>query len=198
MRDADGVVWSLGRPGFAAAGADDGADFDTVLRRDGVMVAGFRFRDMLRPESRPAVDWLRARGHAVEILSGDKEEKVMAVAAQLGLPAAAVHAGMSPEAKADWVRQRGGRAVPDALPRRWCERHHGLPRGRMFGHADDGSLAAGGKSRFLFHRARARVFAGAFPGRGCPAAGGAGDFRIRRGLQSRARWRFVWPARCIL
>jgi Cu2+-exporting ATPase len=104
MSDPAGICWSLGRPGFGASGnAANPDDYDTVLRRDGQLVAGFRFRDMLRPESRPAVAWLRARGFSIDVLSGDKKEKVEAIASQLGLPPASAHANMSPREKADWI-----------------------------------------------------------------------------------------------
>ena len=104
--DAGGVSWSLGRPGFEAADIGAAGDEDdTVFRRDGVKLAGFRFRDTLRPESRMAIDWLRARNLEIAILSGDKPEKVAAVASQLGLPADVVHASMSPQDKADYVQR---------------------------------------------------------------------------------------------
>lgn len=88
--DPTGVTWSLGRPGFVAAdGEETGTgEFDTHFRRDGRLVAGFCFRDSLRPESRQAIDWLRSKGLSIEILSGDRPEKVQAVADQLGLRAA--------------------------------------------------------------------------------------------------------------
>jgi Cu2+-exporting ATPase len=108
--DPTGVTWSLGRPGFAAAGGEpaEAGEFDTHFRREGRLVAGFIFRDTLRPESRHAIDWLRSKGLAIEILSGDRPEKVQSVAEQLGLPAADVHGGMSPEAKAERVRAADG------------------------------------------------------------------------------------------
>jgi Cu2+-exporting ATPase len=102
--DTTGATWSLGRPGFAAAESAESSEFDTHFRRDGHLVAGFCFRDTLRPESRQAIDWLRSKGLAIEILSGDRPEKVQTVAEQLGLPDADVHGGMSPEAKAEHVR----------------------------------------------------------------------------------------------
>lgn len=103
--DAAGTIWSLGRPAFlASAGESDDEGFDTHFRRDGKIVAGFRFRDTLRPESHQAIDWLRSKGMSIEILSGDRKEKVLAIAGQLGLPKADVHGAMSPGAKAERVR----------------------------------------------------------------------------------------------
>jgi Cu2+-exporting ATPase len=99
------AVWTLGRPGWsvqppAAAGAD------AVLARDGEAVAVFSFRDSLRPDTLEEVRGLRAAGIEVAILSGDRSEKVALVAEQLGLaPGAGWQAGLTPEAKADWVRR---------------------------------------------------------------------------------------------
>ncbi|MFT5487373.1 MAG: Cu2+-exporting ATPase, partial [Alphaproteobacteria bacterium] len=45
----------------------------------------FTFADGLRPDSREFVDWLRAEGFAVEILSGDRADAVAAVATALGI-----------------------------------------------------------------------------------------------------------------
>lgn len=45
----------------------------------------FTFADGLRPDSRDFVDWLRAEGFAVEILSGDREDAVAGVATALGI-----------------------------------------------------------------------------------------------------------------
>ncbi len=100
---SDGSRWSLGHPDFEAVEpAPDRAD--SVLRRDGRVVAGFRFRDALRPASREAVGWLRRRGFEIAMLSGDRPEKVAAVAEQLGIPPQRALARLSPEAKRDWVR----------------------------------------------------------------------------------------------
>ena len=101
--DATGVRWSLGRPSFEASPGEDASDFDSVLRRDGRFVAGFRFRDTLRPESVEAVSWLRNEGFDLDMLSGDREEKVEAVAAQLGIEKTRAQARMSPSDKAAWI-----------------------------------------------------------------------------------------------
>ena len=104
LRDAGGACWSLGRPSFEAAGDDDGTEaYDSVLRRDGRFVAGFSFRDALRPESVEALRWLAAHGFACHLLSGDRPDKVAAAARQLGLDPATAHAAMSPADKAEWV-----------------------------------------------------------------------------------------------
>lgn len=57
----------------------------------------FTFADALRPDSREFVDWLRAEGFAVEILSGDREDAVAGVAAALGIDR--YSANMRPDGK---------------------------------------------------------------------------------------------------
>ena len=99
--DAQGQAWTLGRPGWR--GAAPGAD--AVLSRNGERVAGFCFSDQLRSESISEVARLRQRGVDAFILSGDREQKVAATAAQLQLPRDHWFGGMTPEEKADWVMQ---------------------------------------------------------------------------------------------
>ncbi|MEQ1748573.1 MAG: heavy metal translocating P-type ATPase metal-binding domain-containing protein [Prosthecobacter sp.] len=94
--DEAGHEWSLGR--------GDGAD--ALLTRDGVTMAGFRFRDELRGESVDEVHTLQQRGVSVHILSGDREAKVAHIAAQLGLKNEDWQAGLTPEQKAAWVTQQ--------------------------------------------------------------------------------------------
>ena len=90
-----GTVWRLGRPGWAvAAAAEDRSN--VVLSADGRLMCGFSFEDELRAGARHAVDELRARGFAVEILSGDREAAVRALAGRLGVP---FRAEVAPEAK---------------------------------------------------------------------------------------------------
>jgi len=91
--DAAGHAWSLGR----------GADSDACLMRDGVSLAGFRFRDELRGQSVDEVRALRRRGLDIHVLSGDREAKVAHIAAQLNLGQEHWQAGMTPEQKASWV-----------------------------------------------------------------------------------------------
>ncbi|MGV3661436.1 MAG: heavy metal translocating P-type ATPase metal-binding domain-containing protein [Prosthecobacter sp.] len=94
--------WTLGRPGawnITAAG-------DALLACDGQVVASFSFQETLRDESRNEVQRLHLRGLEVHVLSGDRPEKVAAIAQQLGLPADACHASMSPAEKAGWLKAR--------------------------------------------------------------------------------------------
>ena len=99
-----------------AAGASVPADLDafaTTLVADGLSpiyvaldgrVAGVAgIGDALRPDARRTVAALRARGAHVRILSGDHPDVVARVGAELGLPAADVVGGLTPEAKREVV-----------------------------------------------------------------------------------------------
>lgn len=106
-RDASGVLWTLGRPGWdgvATGPADGGADVE--FRRDGAPLARLRLAEELRPDAAAEVARLRDRGLAVFILSGDRREKVDTIAAALGLDPGASLAGLRPEEKAAWVADR--------------------------------------------------------------------------------------------
>ena len=70
-----------------------------LIAQDGAVVAGAALGDPLRPEARAAVEWLRARGHRVGILSGDHPELVRAVGRELGLAPDECRGGLSPEEK---------------------------------------------------------------------------------------------------
>jgi Cu2+-exporting ATPase len=111
-RLADGTVYALGRPGWitpanTSAATTNTTTADVIFTRDGVTLAAFEFQDRLRPATRAAVDALRQAGMRVEMLSGDRHEKVALIAAQLGLPADCWHAGMTPDQKAAMVRGEG-------------------------------------------------------------------------------------------
>jgi Cu2+-exporting ATPase len=98
--DGPPVEWRLGRPSWAA-GQDGACEFDrTVLARDGVPVARFGFRELLRLDAASELAALRAEGHDLHLLSGDAPARVEALARTLGLPADRAHGGLSPEDKA--------------------------------------------------------------------------------------------------
>lgn len=123
--DARGAVWSLGRPDWlvgetagpefpspvamveAATGRRDAqspdADADAVLRCDGVSVAAFRFHEAARPDALEELAEFKCRGFSLDILSGDRPEKVQALAATLGIPADRARARLSPQDKARWI-----------------------------------------------------------------------------------------------
>ncbi|MGB3274132.1 MAG: heavy metal translocating P-type ATPase, partial [Xanthobacteraceae bacterium] len=78
------AIYRLGRAGWALGKPADG-DSGTVLARNGDLLARFDFEDRLRPGAEAAVATLKAQGLAVEILSGDRDAAVRALAEHLGV-----------------------------------------------------------------------------------------------------------------
>ncbi len=93
--EQNGVVWALNR-------SKDGSA-DAVFTRDGAEEASFRFHDALRGESSDEVRLLTQRGLRISILSGDREPKVAAIAAQLGLGRDQWLHSLTPDEKAVWI-----------------------------------------------------------------------------------------------
>ncbi len=96
--------WSLGRIGWqgeTGSGAETGSD----LCRDGQLIARFSFHESLRPGALESVRLLKDRGLSLHILSGDHPDKVAALAEGLGIPAVQAKGGLSPEDKAQAVRE---------------------------------------------------------------------------------------------
>ncbi|MBU1313942.1 MAG: cadmium-translocating P-type ATPase [Alphaproteobacteria bacterium] len=81
----EGIVYRLGRPGWAAPSHVVAADVSVILSRNGEPLASFRFRDRLREGAVEAIADLKARGLAVELLSGDRASAVADLAGRLGL-----------------------------------------------------------------------------------------------------------------
>ncbi len=108
----DASRWTLGRPGWRGKKIDACASSystasqgsDAELARDGVGLACFRFSDSVRPGAREEILALQKRGLATYILSGDRKEKVAAMAAALGVASENAIAGATPFQKAGWVR----------------------------------------------------------------------------------------------
>jgi Cu2+-exporting ATPase len=114
--------WSLGRPGWRKAGSPDPAagvgatlaagdpalqdgGHDTELACDGVVLARFHFADAVRSGAREEIAALHAADFETFILSGDRREKVAAMADALAIPAKNAVAQASPTEKAQWVQQ---------------------------------------------------------------------------------------------
>lgn len=107
LRDARGIVWSLGRPGWRGGmkgGASLEREGDVELCRNGAMLAAFRFEDALRPETQSSFARLRARGFTLTLLSGDRMEKVRRTVGMLGLAKGEWRGEMTPDEKERWVR----------------------------------------------------------------------------------------------
>lgn len=77
----------LGNAGFAggAGRGPDHAGSELWLRRGGKPATCFRFEDTPRPDAKEAIAALKARGFAVELLSGDREPAVRKLANELGI-----------------------------------------------------------------------------------------------------------------
>jgi Cu2+-exporting ATPase len=82
--------------GIEDAGAADGGAELWLTRPDGPPVR-FAFEDPLRADAASVIEDLRARGLALELLSGDRAATVAALAAKLGITA--WHAGCTPVEK---------------------------------------------------------------------------------------------------
>ena len=96
--------WSLGRGGWRDA---RGEWNESVLAHAGVAQACFRFADTARPDARAELQALAQRGFESFILSGDRQEKVSAMAADLGLRTDHARGGLSPADKAVWLETHG-------------------------------------------------------------------------------------------
>lgn len=72
---------------------------------EGHITAVVDVADQIRPDSADAVAELQRRGVSVLMLSGDRPASAHAVAAAVGIPPEAVHAGMKPAGKAAFVQQ---------------------------------------------------------------------------------------------
>ena len=101
--------WSLGRAGWHDAGPPGP---ETVLAHAGMPVARFRFADAVRPEVAAELAELMRRGYGIQILSGDRTEKVRALAIELGLAPSQALGELSPGEKAAWIERH---ARDDAL-----------------------------------------------------------------------------------
>ena len=105
LKTAEGEVWTLGKAGWSGGTADVSADgAGSELRRNGVLVASFQFRESLRPGAEAMLRRLEKSGLSLHILSGDHPDKVRRVAEMLKLPEKQVIGGLNPEEKEARVR----------------------------------------------------------------------------------------------
>jgi Cu+-exporting ATPase len=97
--------------GGAVPPASGDATWSYLATANGAPLAGFAFTDTLRPGTLAAMDRLRARGIALQILSGDRAAAARAVGAQLGITD--VIANATPAQKIEAVRaaQAAGHVV---------------------------------------------------------------------------------------
>jgi len=109
-----GHRWTLGRAGWGAAGSATAAaaELGTELSCDGVARARFHFAEKARLDAREEIAALAKRRLSIQILSGDRREKVDTLAAELGLRPENVQSEFSPHDKAGWIEAHG---ATDAL-----------------------------------------------------------------------------------
>ncbi len=113
-----GVRYRIGSAGFVAqlaggapALAQDADVTAVFLGTDGGWLARFELADGLKADAKRTVDWFRARGCRVILLSGDAPAIARQVGALLGMDEA--HGGMLPHEKMEFVQelQRAGAVV---------------------------------------------------------------------------------------
>jgi P-type Cu2+ transporter len=82
-----GAVYRLGRPDWTLGEGASATPIagSVVLTRDRGMLAGFAFRDRLRPDAAAAIADLKAAGQSVELISGDAPAAVADVAAAVSI-----------------------------------------------------------------------------------------------------------------
>lgn len=106
-RSPDGAIYRLGRSAFALQGGNDGVErtadaSQVILSRNGQFLDVFLFSDQARRGAAQAVSRLVELGVDAEILSGDREAPVRALARDLGVPK--FDAGVRPRGKVERVQ----------------------------------------------------------------------------------------------
>jgi P-type Cu2+ transporter len=96
------TTWRLGRSSFCGGAKSDDA---TCFSRNGDPLAGFHFQEAIRPGATTEIATLSNLGYELHLLSGDSAEKVAAAAPRLGIDLGQAIGGLTPEAKADKVRE---------------------------------------------------------------------------------------------
>jgi Cu2+-exporting ATPase len=109
--DTDGRRWRLGAAGWAAPARAELPSAQLVLGCDGEARLALQFEESLREDAIDAVAALRQLGLSVELLSGDRPERVATVAQAAGIETAT--GGATPEGKLARVEalQAAGRKV---------------------------------------------------------------------------------------
>ena len=100
----DGHEFRVGSARFCGVAAAPEAGRECVFARDGEVLARFLLAEDYREGAEREIAALAARGLQVHLLSGDQPARVAAAARRLHIDAARAHGGMSPEAKAAYVR----------------------------------------------------------------------------------------------
>ncbi len=83
-KDVAGSRWQLGSQAWTGAAAAP-AGYDLYLSQDGAFRGALKLSDELRPDAAGTIAELKRMGFRTILLSGDRQEKCDAVAAQLGI-----------------------------------------------------------------------------------------------------------------
>jgi P-type Cu2+ transporter len=99
----DGHTFRLGRCEWTGPdGTSEAAIASTALAKDGRAVASFQIGETIRPGAVELVQFLKARGIGVAILSGDSESAVKSISSQVGI--AVYQARLMPGDKVGYVQ----------------------------------------------------------------------------------------------
>ncbi len=100
----DGRLWRLGSAEFVGGGvtSEDSASTQVFLSADDEPVAWFEIEDELRPHVAETIAALHDRGIGTALVSGDREEAVREIAAQLGMDE--YHAACTPGRKLEIIQ----------------------------------------------------------------------------------------------
>ena len=99
----------------AAEAAEDQGQTAVLVGWDGEARAALVIADQLKPHASAAVARIRGLGLRPVLLTGDNSRAALAVAGQLGIPAADVSAGVRPEGKVEAIRRLQADRVPVAF-----------------------------------------------------------------------------------
>ncbi|MFV0337299.1 MAG: heavy metal translocating P-type ATPase metal-binding domain-containing protein [Chthoniobacterales bacterium] len=99
LKSENGDCWALGKSGWQADSSSGG----TVFSKNGSTLAEFHFGDMTRPMAQKEIAALQEQ-YKVYLLSGDRKDKVLALAQELDVPADQIVGEANPQQKEDFVK----------------------------------------------------------------------------------------------
>ncbi|MFV0416873.1 MAG: heavy metal translocating P-type ATPase metal-binding domain-containing protein [Chthoniobacterales bacterium] len=100
LQTASGDLWALGKAGWKTTPSASG----TIFSKNGNTLAAFEFGDLTRPMAQEEISALQKR-YEVCLLSGDRKEKVLTLARELGIPEAQAIGEADPQQKEKQVKQ---------------------------------------------------------------------------------------------
>ncbi len=103
-KGTDGHTYRLGSAALVAqSGSKLPVGYSIYLLQDATLIAALRIEDELKPDAMSVVRWLKAHDRKPILLSGDRREKVEAIARQLGIEE--WYAEQLPEQKLQLIEQ---------------------------------------------------------------------------------------------